>query len=115
MPCKQEGCKQRPGQHEFCILHRPDSCFEECSICLKPIRRTKDTLDCNHSFHRRCIDSWAQRGTTCPVCRAPFMEATEEEPWINVLGETFRRELTRAVNDLNNGSRHVSINIEFNS
>jgi hypothetical protein len=43
------------------------------------------------------------------------VEEVEEEPWINVLGETFRRELTRAVNDLNSGSRHVSINIEFNS
>jgi len=114
MPCASAGCKMSPGKNQFCIHHRPDNEFPECSICLKAIRRTKDTLDCNHSFHRRCIDYWAERSNTCPMCRAPFAPEITEEPWINVLGDTMREQLDRAVHDLNMGSRSVDIHIQFN-
>ena len=114
MPCASAGCKMKPGAHDFCIHHRPDDQFPECSICLKAIRRTKDTLDCHHSFHRRCIDYWAERSNTCPMCRAPFAPEITEEPWINVLGDTIREQLDRAVHDLNMGSRSVDIHIQFN-
>lgn len=112
--CQHSGCRMKPGSHDLCIHHRPDNEFPECSICLKAIRRTKDTLDCHHSFHRRCIDNWAERSHTCPMCRAPFMDPPVEEPWINVLGETLHEQINRAIHDLNSGAGSVDIHIQFN-
>ena len=114
MPCGSQGCRMKNGSNEFCVHHRPDAEFPECSICLKAIRRTKDTLDCHHSFHRRCIDYWAERSNTCPLCRVPFREEPVEEPWINVLGDAIREQIDRAVMDLNRGAGTVDIHIQFN-
>ncbi|GJN35545.1 hypothetical protein PR202_gb24332 [Eleusine coracana subsp. coracana] len=27
--------------------------------------------ECQHAFHRRCVDRWLRRRPTCPLCRAP--------------------------------------------
>jgi uncharacterized membrane protein YgcG len=32
--------------------------------------RTPVTLHCGHTFCRPCLDAWAERAATCPVCRA---------------------------------------------
>lgn len=41
----------------------------ECSICLNPIRKTRQTreLACGHIFHSKCIDKWSS--VSCPICR----------------------------------------------
>lgn len=109
MPCAKDGCRMNPGTNQFCIHHRPDSDFPECPICLKVIRRTKDTLGCTHSFHKRCIDNWAERAQTCPICREPFGQ--EQSEWAQVLHGALNMELTRAVNDLNMGARTIDIHI----
>tara|TARA_Y100000389_G_scaffold158606_1_gene160082 strand:- start:47 stop:430 length:384 start_codon:yes stop_codon:yes gene_type:complete len=42
----------------------------ECAICLEPIiNREKKTLNCNHSFHKNCVDLWLKEHNTCPYCR----------------------------------------------
>lgn len=46
-----------------------------CSICLDSLHysfilKKHETLSCNHSFHKKCIDSWIQyKKYTCPLCR----------------------------------------------
>lgn len=53
-----------PGQAEF-----------ECSICLERSEMSRDEewrrLECQHHFHRKCIDTWAltRPNITCPNCR----------------------------------------------
>lgn len=45
---------------------------ESCSICLNPVRRTRNTpqLKCGHVFHTGCLEEWEDRGgETCPLCR----------------------------------------------
>lgn len=54
----------------------PEHC---CSICLNSlrsqgIRKYNKKIACGHVFHPNCIDTWSQRGTTCPCCRAPLFE-----------------------------------------
>ena len=43
---------------------------EECCICYSPLN-TKITLNCNHAFHRSCIEKWITtgQGNNCPLCR----------------------------------------------
>lgn len=113
MPCAKLGCRQNSGQHEFCQHHRPDSDFPECSICLKAIRRTKDTLDCNHVFHRRCIDYWYQRSNSCPICRAPIVEETNDT-WVDNIHNIMREQFAHAVRDMEAGAGVVDIHIQFN-
>ena len=51
---------------------------EQCSICLEEyIENTyKRTLDCNHHFHKKCIDKWLKKceeeNIHCPICRNQY-------------------------------------------
>ena len=42
----------------------------ECPICLEPISKNEKILQCNHAFHKSCVDTWLQRHDTCPMCRS---------------------------------------------
>jgi len=35
-------------------------------------------LDCMHSYHSECIDTWLKKNTTCPVCKKDMREFVEE-------------------------------------
>lgn len=42
-----------------------------CSICqeeYKPKEYKRD-LNCDHSFHKKCIDKWLKNNLSCPFCR----------------------------------------------
>ncbi len=43
----------------------------ECVICLDDIDIFENikNLNCNHKFHKECIDLWLQEKNTCPLCR----------------------------------------------
>ena len=43
----------------------------ECPICFENLRSSKDivTTNCNHIFHKDCLDSWLIYSNTCPCCR----------------------------------------------
>lgn len=46
---------------------------QSCPICLEDFgdsKKDEDTLSCGHLFHRRCIQAWEARSSTCPICRA---------------------------------------------
>ena len=49
----------------------------ECSICLKKYNNDKVYLNCNHSFHRECINNWKERNDTCPICRKRIIKINE--------------------------------------
>ena len=43
---------------------------KECSICLEEIEETDDIkklMNCNHFFHKSCIDTWSNNNNTCPL------------------------------------------------
>ena len=48
---------------------RPDKIF--CSICIEHNENKCDimTLDCNHIFHKQCLDGWLKINRSCPLCR----------------------------------------------
>jgi hypothetical protein len=54
---------------------------EPCSICYQSLSgsRPRIMLNCNHGFHRDCIDRWTtiqqqqSMTPTCPLCRNPII------------------------------------------
>jgi hypothetical protein len=42
-----------------------------CSICLESneLNHEYSELDCNHIFHKSCLDKWLTVNNTCPLCR----------------------------------------------
>ncbi len=54
-----------------------------CSICHE--NECDMITDCNHSFHRRCLNRWTERRQTCPVCRHElYNEESEDDSEIGV-------------------------------
>lgn len=54
-----------------------------CPICLNNFTNKKDVvrLACGHLFHRKCIQTWVNRGNPmCPVCRKPIETEIEKLP-----------------------------------
>lgn len=51
---------------------------KECTICLDEFKAKQSIrkLDCEHEFHKKCIDKWLLGGDSCcPLCRKePFCE-----------------------------------------
>ncbi len=44
---------------------------DSCSICLQNFNdnETLKLLNCNHKFHKNCIDEWIKINKNCPICR----------------------------------------------
>ena len=74
-----------------------------CSICLNSIRKTRSTkeLPCGHLYHKKCIESWENRGNeTCPMCRK------------NMAKNDFR--VTLSIENLRKDTNY-SMNLDFSS
>lgn len=43
----------------------------ECSICLDVVENNEliKLINCNHVFHKYCINEWKKINNTCPLCR----------------------------------------------
>ena len=42
----------------------------ECSICLSPITENQYMTNCNHIFHKTCLENWLSNDhMNCPMCR----------------------------------------------
>ncbi|KAM1788436.1 hypothetical protein ACFX11_038728 [Malus domestica] len=81
-----EYIKRKPPVVEFGQVFdkytRLESLDTECNICLECIERSHDVREpcnCDHVFHRQCLDSWVDQGqVTCPLCRSPLFPAKSE-------------------------------------
>ena len=45
--------------------------LDECSICLEKynVKEKILQLECNHAFHKKCIQTWLNKNNSCPQCR----------------------------------------------
>ena len=42
----------------------------ECPICFESVNEFNiTTTNCNHSFHKKCLDIWLEENFDCPMCR----------------------------------------------
>ena len=44
---------------------------QQCCICLDELGNQSNeiTTECNHVFHRTCLNEWKKYNFTCPICR----------------------------------------------
>lgn len=69
---------EEPEGPEPCVPRTTRAVFTEsatCAICLEPHARGSVRVPCGHSFHAACIEEWARRARSCPVCRADIAHA----------------------------------------
>jgi hypothetical protein len=49
-----------------------------CLICHEDFKvgefKRKLPANCNHIYHKKCIDKWLKKKSSCPVCRYEFIK-----------------------------------------
>ena len=59
----------------------------ECSICLEICDKNSLTLkECNHKFHKSCLENWMLKKNNCPICRTKLnytFEIKFKPQWIH--------------------------------
>src|SRR5271157_4317676 len=60
-----------------------------CTICLDEEIRCNDKTECDHFFHKTCLDLWFRENDTCPFCRKNVrphvLEVNDEESYARYL------------------------------
>mmetsp|Transcript_6984 Transcript_6984/g.15926 ORF Transcript_6984/g.15926 Transcript_6984/m.15926 type:complete len:292 (-) Transcript_6984:35-910(-) len=69
---RPSGSGLRPCEIQRLPSHVDTGTGHECPICLNNISEgdcARCLPDCNHQFHRSCIDLWLLRCADCPLCK----------------------------------------------
>ena len=49
--------------------------YDNCSICLATLKgKEVKTTNCDHSFHKTCLDVWLKENNNCPQCLTDLKE-----------------------------------------
>ena len=70
-----------------------------CSICLdegEACHPTHFKTDCNHDFHRECLEEWCKKETWCPYCRTELSNSDKFCIVEHPTGPTQPAQITRA-------------------
>ena len=62
------------NKNESILIFNKKNYEEECPICLEIFEELEDdsllcTLKCGHSYHKKCVNEWLSKDSTCPSCR----------------------------------------------
>lgn len=66
--------RRRPRRDVVLDSHKCTK-MDTCSVCLETMEIGADVcaLPCAHVFHKNCIEQWARRKSTCPMCRREML------------------------------------------
>lgn len=81
--CKYHlNCYLLVQQEECCLkcgdkINKTEDDYPDCSICLEKVKTDRVKTNCDHIFHKDCIESWVRLGrgqntNKCPNCRTEF-------------------------------------------
>lgn len=79
MPITDKYIKNKIGSYERFSPKR-HNISEPCSICRCEYKNNEGIriLDCNHNFHKKCVDRWFKKeNVTCPLCRKNIFNTTD--------------------------------------
>jgi RING-H2 zinc finger protein RHA1 len=72
------------------IKERHPETEDTCAICLNKLKmedEVRELMNCDHVFHKECIEKWLEHGyenenhnQTCPLCRAPLINSFWDSP-----------------------------------
>ena len=53
------------------VIKKKKKKTKECCICLLKIKATstEKKLSCGHCFHTKCLKTWVEYNSSCPLCR----------------------------------------------
>ena len=68
---KKQGKKKKKSEEKEKVVEKEK---EQCSICLEIPSKTEEAAinGCSHKFCFQCIEKWADRENTCPLCKVRF-------------------------------------------
>ncbi len=113
--------KKKNPMHSSDALRSPSK-NRQCAICLQDIIPIKDdktgtkkqhqeivTLECNHSFHKECIEQWYAQSDSCPLDRQPIKTGLINNSNIKFIGSHAVRSID--INDVINQELEEVLNI----
>jgi hypothetical protein len=60
------------------VAEKSDEELDTCSICLAELSSADGAellrMDCSHLYHQRCLLTWLEKQSTCPLCRREVEE-----------------------------------------
>ena len=60
----------------YCIKKGDELIGTSCDICMEEfkLKEYKRIIpSCKHYFHKKCIDKWLKKKSTCPICRKELL------------------------------------------
>jgi len=72
-------CDQCCKTSKSSIQHTKEIINEECAICITDNNTNSISLNCNHTYHSKCIGPWIkqcnkiERIPQCPLCKATIV------------------------------------------
>lgn len=77
-PATEEGLANLPRKTIDEDLQSEDG-NTDCSICIDAMKvgEVAVALPCKHTFHEECVVLWLKEHNTCPVCRAPMEQSSQ--------------------------------------
>ena len=73
---QEEHCNQCCKTSVLSIQHTNEIINEECAICITDNNSNSISLNCNHTYHSKCIGPWIkqcnqiEQNPQCPLCKA---------------------------------------------
>ena len=73
---QEEHCDQCCKTSVLSIQHTNEIINEECAICITDNNSNSISLNCNHTYHSKCIGPWIkqcnqiEQSPQCPLCKA---------------------------------------------
>ena len=50
--------------------------INECPICYEEMDESNSIItNCNHKYHKDCLNVWAKKHNSCPICRKKLIDS----------------------------------------